>query len=293
MKKTISALIMCSMIIATCSGSAFASEAQETGDNGSILQSVQDALSSVVDSDSSDVEETNVLSTDGITFRGIPWSTSISTFLEDRYHNPYSSWWGGSTKIPKDGDYDTGVSSIYSIAYYLSCPYEVEYISYDTYSSAPGRVLEWWSWNEGELTVAGYDVSQTDLYFMQPVNEDGTVDHTPENAYFYMAKYYIDDNLDRISNYDDLTDKLNNLYGDYLYELFDSEVIRMWTDESNNAVVLVRHDTSWEYLDEIEIIYMSGTAMDDIQSLNTALYNEQTILDGNQRQENSNNVDGL
>ena len=292
MKKTISVLIMCSMILATCSGSVFASETQEAGDNGSIPQSVQDVMSSVVDSDSSDVEETNVLSTEGITFRGIPWGTSISTFLEDQYHNPYSSWWGGDAKIPKDGDYDTKVSSIYSIAYYLSCPYEVDYISYDTYSAAPGRVIEWWTWDEGELTVAGYDISETDLYFMQPVNEDGSVDHTPENAYLYMAQYTIENSLDVISDFNDLTEKLNNLYGDYSYELFDSQVIRMWTDENNNSVSLVRYDSSYE-INCIEIVYTSGTAMDDIQNLDTALYNEQTVIDNNQRQENSNNVDGL
>ena len=145
---------------------------------------------------------------------------------------------------------------------------------------------------EEPFKVAGYDINSIELYFMQPV-ENGTVNHDPESAKFYMAEYEIANNVDRVSVFDDLTGKLTNLYGDVFYEIEDGQVVRTWKDSEGNTVSLMRYGTEWENLDSITIIYMSATAMDDIQNLEKALYDEQYITDSNARQENADNYDGL
>ena len=233
-----------------------------------------------------------------IQFRNIPWKTTIGYFIDNvggvNIPNAEFNWWKGDIAIPEDG-YDCCVSSVYSIAYYMDCPYDVDYIANDTYDYVPGRKLDWYnySWSSSTLlNVAGYDIEKVSLYFMQPV-ENNTINHDKEAAEFYMATYRITDNVDRVSVYEDFSTKLTNLYGDLFYELNEGQVVRIWKDPEGNSVTLIRYSEEWENLDDITIVYMAGKTMTNIQALNSALYDEQYLTDSSKREENSNNYEGL
>lgn len=232
-----------------------------------------------------------------ITFKNIPWGITAEKFFNQvnvSIPEEGFGWWQGDLKIPNDDNSYCYVSSIYSIDYYLDSPYEVKYIDNDKYNYTPGfRLNDSYYWSKEKPKVAGYEVSYIDLYFMKHVNMDGSINHDKNKAEFYMGTYTISDCVDRIEVFDDLTEKLTSLYGPINYEQFDGQVARIWKDEFGNCVALVRHDTEWENLDDVEIIYMSGSAMNDIQILDNALYNE-TINENNQnRIDNADNTDGL
>ena len=224
-----------------------------------------------------------------ITFRNLDWNTPISTFI-DNIETDYE-WYPGNIEVPTDGDYNTTASTSYSYTYYNPSNYKTTYIPYDKYHYAPAREFS----TMKNINVAGYESGYTHLFFMQPVNKDGTVDHDPLNAKFYMGTYTIFDNIDRVSVFNDLSKKLSSLYGDCYYEKYNENtgMIRVWKDDNNNIVVLEASGLKYESLDSIDICYMSGTAMKDLQILDEALYNESCEIDIQIRADNSDNTDGL
>ena len=232
-----------------------------------------------------------------ITFKNIPWGITAENFINQAnvsIPEKGFGWWQGDLKIPEDGYY-CSISSIYDIDCYLDCPYEIKWIDNDKYNHTPGFYLNDYNWynSKENIKVAGYPVSSIYLYFMKPVNIDGTINHNKNEAIFYMGRYIISDCIDRVEVFDDLTEKLTSLYGPISYEQFDGQVARIWKDEFSNCVALIRHDTKYENLNDIEIVYMSGSAMNDMQILDNALYNE-TINENNQnRIDNADNTDGL
>lgn len=234
-----------------------------------------------------------------ITFKNVPWGITTEKFI-NRVNVPIPetdfSWWQGDLKAPEDDGYGCSISSLYSIDYYLDCPYSVYKINSDKYNHTPGFYLHYYnsSWTDADdIKVAGYEISNMNLYFMKTVSEDGTINHNKSKAIFYMGTYEIDDCVDRIEVFDDLTEKLTSLYGPISYEQFNNIIARIWKDEFGNCVALIRYDTSYDSFDEVKIVYMSGSAMNDIQILDNALYNE-TINENNQsRLDNADNTDGL
>lgn len=127
---------------------------------------------------------------DEITFRGIPWGSSLTEVEE--YFSNLSIVDFDSEDVKRDtilnDDYD-----VYSNNSYECCWHDFVF-------------------PHGSITVAGYDVN-IHLYCFYGIDENGNVLREKEDSVFYAASYDLEV-VDVETSYEDLVNKLTSLYGE-------------------------------------------------------------------------------
>lgn len=179
-----------------------------------------------------------------IVFREIPWGTSFPDVDEN-----FASWdlWN----ISGDGYKTCSVDDI------LIGDYEgidFEYSGINVISSA----------FNGEQDVAGYKTTDIELYFAFLPSEEGYLTYDEKDTALYGAKYTFEP-VDLEDMYNDLTEKLTNLYGEpdkvtYDTDLWDNKYTYTYWYGANNTELVLRgqnteNDTTDLNDDEIYITY--------------------------------------
>ena len=226
-----------------------------------------------------------------ITFRSIPWGTTkaeiISEFSDVEFINVSTP----DVESPLET-----TDSIYSLckptSYYVDGEHADLSIDMSKHAQSGGSILR----NFGDITVAGYTSWTTALFFIQPINEDNTINHNVDDSTLYLASYYLTNGsvnqeytLEDI--YNDLYNKLNTLYADCTYQqnLAWCGPEHVWTDADGNSVSLCLEYAGSAHYYGIYIIYQSGTAITDLAILNALL----TVEDAAAQKEFSSNSEGL
>lgn len=131
------------------------------------------------------------------------------------------------------------------------------------------------------LTVAGYTSKRTKVSYVYPVI-DGIMLRDDDNAILFFAGYEImDDTNDVNTIFEDLTEKLSKLYGEYVAN--DNDKSRIWTDALNNSVQLELFGNS------VMVNYTCGMAEELVNEAQKARDEERA----ERLEETKNNVDGL
>lgn len=151
-----------------------------------------------------------------------------------------------------------------------------------------------------DVPVAGYTAETTYLFFTYPVVE-GKVQYDTEESQFCKAKYVIGHLADVESAYNDLAEKLSNLYGEPVdhsdYNLIskkDNPKGLLWTADDGSVVwMAIYYNDSWEHLHEIKITYAAPNLADRLNNLNEQIKMEARNSEAEARRENSSNYGGL
>lgn len=202
---------------------------------------------------------------DGISFRGIPWFSTLE-YTESQlgtiptyqnrgevYRKGYIYSYGGHNKSDViEGD--TGCRHHYS------------------------------------LKVAGYQPTSSRACYIFPI-VDGRIIRDPSLAQLYMGYYTFDgDSFGDLSKvYDDLSGKLNALYGEGVGAQYAYYLETTWRDEAGNYTVLYFH-TGASYM---VLAYIAAEAEQRLDEMAAAYLNEKTLEDDILRNKNLNNTDGL
>lgn len=204
--------------------------------------------------------------TDGISFRGIPWFSSLET---------------AETMI--------GQVSKYRSADDLR---RLSYTDYSSVSSGADRV-------DGELgcnisysgqNVAGYKPSSTCICYIFPIVE-GQIVREFDLAQMYMGYYEFEDEDygDLSSVYDDLQTKLSKLYGKGKSSSSKYFTNIVWQDEMGNKIRLqIDDDASY-----LTLAYVASAADSRLDEMADACAAEKAQAEEAIRQQNINNTDGL
>ena len=132
-------------------------------------------------------------------------------------------------------------------------------------------------------SVAGYDVTYCDLFFVYPVIDDVLI-RDDNVAQFYLAKYDIRGLGDINAALSDITDKLVNLYGNYTTDRYGDLT---WTDQLGNTLIL----TTWSNC--FKLTYYSADAENWLAAANHAVNLENAEKEEQSRATNQDNYDGL
>lgn len=212
--------------------------------------------------------------TDGeITFRGIPWGTTlaeVSALLD-------AEGWNHGDK----GHY------IYrpSLISYRSCIIAGESVE------GGGAQIDY-----GDVSVAGSAAKAT-LCFRYPIDDDGLLDCSDDDAQFYLARYALTFE-DPIGAYDDIKAKLDGIYGDCsaLSEggPFDDKA-NTWTDEDGNWVrlSLYKDYDKYTYSGHVLLIYCASGAEEALDVTENAAQQLRVDAERSERETNQSNVSGL
>lgn len=141
------------------------------------------------------------------------------------------------------------------------------------------------------LTVAGYEPSDTVCNYLYQINENGTINRDMKTAQFYFGYYTFEssDFVDLQSVYDDLGQKLASIYGEGGHEEDDYFVKTTWLDSEENLIRLL---ASADY-DYVTLGYIAGDADQRLDEMQEALDNEQAIIEESERLANASNTEGL
>lgn len=104
------------------------------------------------------------------------------------------------------------------------------------------------AYNSPTIQVAGYEVSDVDLYFAFTPDENGRIPQDAGHTAFYMAKYTIKPkDLDGV--FDDLRLKLSALYGEPDRKFSDGWIIHyniaVWNGEGDTRIMMISDD-NWD-----------------------------------------------
>lgn len=158
---------------------------------------------------------------------------------------------------------------------------ELETIDFDTRVETGGDLVIYY-----DVTVAGYDTSLLALQFMYPIMNDTVIDRTSANAEFYMAQYRIGKNqYENVREvYEDLIVKLGKLYGEGI-TLDNTHTL--WKAEDGSMIGI-----SISY-SEIELTYLAPDADVRLNALKVIVDKEVADAEAAEREQNSDNYDGL
>lgn len=206
-----------------------------------------------------------------ILFRDIPWySTKAET----------------ESVLFKEGAAATG---------WMSNPNEIYRMDASNYSSVTtksdrvdgGGYRGWYS----GVSVAGYDVSDTYACYVYPLDDNGKIIASDEDAEFYFGWYTFDkdDFSDHQAIYDDLNAKLSSLYGESTPGGDDYKTTAIWTDSENNIIrLLINADK-----DYVTLGYIAADANERLDAVQNALDQAAADAEAAERNANKSNVSGL
>ena len=141
------------------------------------------------------------------------------------------------------------------------------------------------------VSVAGYAASGTYACYIYPINEDGSVNISEDDAQFYFGWYEFtqDDYADIPSIYEDLKTKLCTLYGDGQENETKYHITMTWKDTENNQVrLLMNTDSTY-----ITLGYMAAGAEERLDEMESALDRMNSQKESKEREENKENTSGL
>jgi hypothetical protein len=139
--------------------------------------------------------------------------------------------------------------------------------------------------------VAGYDTYMAYISFIYPVQENGFLLKSDDDAQLYLAyyefsEYEIDDFQ---AAFDDLLSKLSSLYGEGEQSKTDDASKIQWTDPDGNTVRLI-----YEYdRDRIYIGYAASDADKRVSEAKAALDAENIAAEAAEREANADDSSGL
>ena len=170
--------------------------------------------------------------------------------------------------------------------------YRMSGIDYTNVTSGEDRVDGggYQGWYSG-VSVAGYEASDTYACYIYPINADGTVEMSEEDAQFYFGWYTFtqEDYSDITAIYEDLKTKLGTLYGEGQENKTDFHTTMSWTDVENNQVrLLVNSDSTY-----ITLGYMAEGAEARLDEMQAALDKIESQKEAEEREENKDDVSGL
>ena len=202
---------------------------------------------------------------DGISFRGIPWYSTLE-YTEEQL--------GIVSKYKSAG-------KLYRIDYINSAG---GYVGSDVVEGDLGCAPSY------DLKVAGYQASSTRACFAFPIVE-GQIVRDLSLAQLYMGYYTFkgDDFGDLTKVYEDLAGKLSHLYGAGVEAESSYYASITWTDKDGNYIRL-RINSAASYM---TLAYVAGSANQRLDEMAAAYINEKTLEDDALRNENINNTDGL
>lgn len=173
-----------------------------------------------------------------ITFKNIPWGTSFTESKENYVQNlAWSSQHGDWMRVLTIGD-----------------------ITADSYDSNKfkNNDLCLHAYSIDSVEVAGYEVSQTDMYYaFVPVN--GIVTHEDADTSLYCAEYEIEP-VDLDSAFDDLFEKMKSVYGEpdtsKTYSIFvDCENLLYYWYGTNDTMAILKKEPYVEGEGAVHIFY--------------------------------------
>lgn len=263
----ICAIVLCSACLIGC---------EKNGDSQNVVQQTEIESNEVESSEkeTEDILKTDIIeeADDGIIrFRGIRW---------------YSTKKDVENYLLENGAGNGGWSSSNNDIYRMSG------IDYTNVTMGDDRVDGggYKGWYSG-ISVAGYEASSTYACYIYPLNEDGSVKLSEDDAQFYFGWYTFtqDDYTDITSLYDDLKTKLCSLYGDGQENETKYHITTLWKDVENNQVrLLMDSDASY-----ITLGYMAAGADERMDEMQKALDVMNSQKEAEEREENKDNTSGL
>lgn len=206
---------------------------------------------------------------DEILFRNIPWGCTAAEFLQEMNVNLrvideckleyWSKWNFSGWSSSQITDFDTGFH------------------------------LYRWGVDDINLKVAGYDVLEIEAHFIYGETEDGHLDRRTDAGRFQKVSYTFE--FEDVENaYKDLKEKLTKVYGESTVE---NESSIIWTGDNNTQVRLVwSNDPNNDY-HFITIRYGKADMDEELAHVDELARKEQIETEQQNREENSDNTDGL
>lgn len=145
------------------------------------------------------------------------------------------------------------------------------------------------------LKVAGYDVSDSYACYLFPIDDNGVVNKSIDDAQFYFGWYVFDsdDYVDGEGIYSDLSSKLTSLYGNGTENTEDDFFSTVtWNDESNNQIRLLLGGKNKDYK-YVTLGYIAADADKRLDEMQSALDAEAANAEAMEREKNKNDVSGL
>lgn len=170
--------------------------------------------------------------------------------------------------------------------------YRMSGIDYTSVTTGEDRVDGggYQGWYSG-VSVAGYEASDTYACYIYPMNADGSINMSEQDAQFYFGWYTFtqEDYSDITAIYEDLKTKLCTLYGDGQENETDFHTTMSWKDVENNQVRLLRNSDSTY----ITLGYMAEGAEKRLDEMQSALDKIESQKEAEEREENKENTSGL
>ena len=141
------------------------------------------------------------------------------------------------------------------------------------------------------IKIAGYEIPTTYIYYVYPI-ENKKIIHEDDQALMYLIWYPFTNSAfaDQIGIHDDLSAKLTSLYGKGKVDKSSKYyTITTWKDKKGNTILLLINDDK----DYTSLAYMASDAEKMLDTMKQALKDEAIELEKQQREQNSNNTDGL
>lgn len=145
------------------------------------------------------------------------------------------------------------------------------------------------------IKVAGYTPSSTQACYIYTLNDDGSINKDKDSAQFYFGWYTFEsyDYTDVEGVYNDLTQKLQSLYGEgSLNDEDDYYTTITWNDVSNNQIRILlggkKSDSKY-----VTLGYMASDADAKLDEMQKAVDNEAIDQEAAEREKNKEDVSGL
>lgn len=259
-------LLSLAMSLSTCGASS-------NGENSDVKES-KEALTESIDS-SKKTEDQSKQSEEAdegkITFKGIPWYTTKAEVEKELF---------------KDGAASHGI---------LGNPNEIYRMGATDYSNVTmgtDRVDDggYRGWYSG-ISVAGYDVEDTYACYVYPINDDGTINESEDEAELYFGWYKFEkekyEGLKEL--YDDLNTKLVSLYGEAQENATEYFTTLTWKDSEENQIRLLINSKETY----VTLGYMAADADVRLDEAQEAVAKTKALEEENAREANKSNTSGL
>ena len=185
-----------------------------------------------------------------IKFQGFEWYTDYPTTLKAATERGLSEKW---------------YNNFFYDDFCTTPHWQIVYTSLSSFAGSETKCGGSVSYYTDIPNVAGYRVSDLELYFMWNEETGYTTDYkNPGATKFYMAKYEFDVE-DFLSCYDDLMEKLKTIYGNNPYSdtygWIDPSPYALWVNKES-ALVGIGHDSHDTYL-----VYMAPGAEEKLVNI--------------------------
>lgn len=144
-----------------------------------------------------------------------------------------------------------------------------------------------------KVAVAGYK-AELITYFMYPI-VNGRVERNDDNAELYLALYEFEELTDMPAVYEDLVKKLTGLYGESSAlnnpDNWTSFEGRLWKAEDGSQIWLRLYHMYGSYT--LKLSYIAPDSTSRLQALEAQIIQEKIEAEELERQQNSDNTEGL